>query len=79
VHSKKDEREQQGDKYTNLFVRNLPADYTEQQLIDLFSPYGAINSTTIQPKGGAGFVSYKDHESAKNAIEQTNMKLKINN
>lgn len=29
VHSKKDEREAQGDKYTNLFVRNLPPDYSQ--------------------------------------------------
>jgi len=78
VHSKKDEREQQGDKFTNLFIRNLPADYTEDQLVELFQPFGAINSATIQPKGGAGFVSYKDHESAAKAIEETNMKLKIN-
>lgn len=29
VHSKKDEREAQSEKFTNLFVRNLPADYTK--------------------------------------------------
>lgn len=75
---KKDEREQQGEKFTNLFIRNLPADYTEEQLIELFQPFGAINSATIQPKGGSGFVSYKDHESAAKAIEETNLKLKIN-
>lgn len=30
VHSKKDEREAQSEKFTNLFVRNLPASYTEE-------------------------------------------------
>lgn len=29
IHSKKDERETQSEKFTNLFVRNLPANYTE--------------------------------------------------
>ena len=36
VHSKKDEREAQSEKYTNLFVRNLPQNYTEDQLHQLF-------------------------------------------
>ena len=32
IHSKKDEREAQSEKFTNLFVRNLPTNYTESQL-----------------------------------------------
>lgn len=32
IHSKKDEREAQSEKFTNLFVRNLPTNYTEDQL-----------------------------------------------
>lgn len=29
LHSKKDERDPQGEKYSNLFVRNLPPTYSE--------------------------------------------------
>jgi polyadenylate-binding protein len=47
VHSKKDEREAQSEKYTNLFVRNLPQSYNESQLKNLFSEYGEINSITM--------------------------------
>lgn len=79
VHSKKDEREAQSEKYTNLFVRNLPGDYTEENLQALFIDYGEINSVTMdQSKTGQGYVGFKDHESAKKALEDTNMKTQIN-
>jgi len=30
IHTKKDEREEQGDKFTNLYVQNLPTEgFTE--------------------------------------------------
>lgn len=79
IHSKKDERETQSEKFTNLFVRNLPSNYTEDQLQKLFSEFGQINSVTMdQTKIGQGYVSFKDHESAKKALEATNMKTQIN-
>ena len=78
VHSKKDEREAQSEKYTNLFVRNLPQSYNESQLKDLFKEYGDINSVTMDSsKKGQGYVGFKDHESAKKALEATNMKTQI--
>lgn len=78
VHSKKDDREAQSEKYTNLFVRNLPHDYNEAQLKNLFKDYGDINSISMdQSKKGQGFVGFKDHESAKKALEATNMKTQI--
>jgi len=78
VHSKKDEREAQSEKFTNLFVRNLPSNYTEEQLRALYQEYGEINSVTMdQSKAGQGFVSFKDHDSAKRALEATNMKIQF--
>ena len=78
VHSKKDEREAQSEKYTNLFVRNLPQNYTEDQLHQLFQEFGEINSVTMdRSKTGQGYVGFKDHESAKKALEVTNMKTQI--
>lgn len=78
VHSKKDEREAQSEKFTNLFVRNLPHNYDEAQLKNLFKDYGDINSVSMdQTKKGQGFVGFKDHESAKKALEATNMKTQI--
>lgn len=47
IHSKKDEREAQSEKFTNLYVRNLPTNYTEDQLQKLFQEFGQINSVTM--------------------------------
>lgn len=75
IHSKKDEREAQSEKFTNLFVRNLPSNYTEDQLQNIFQEYGEINSVTMdQSKSGQGYVSFKDHEAARRALDATNMR-----
>lgn len=78
VHSKKDERVAIEEKFTNLFVRNLPQTFTEPQLRGIFQEHGEINSVTMdQSKPGQGYVGFKDHEAAKSALEATNMKLNL--
>jgi len=43
IHTKKTDREDQGDKFTNLYVQNLPTEgFSLQQLEDLFKPFGEI-------------------------------------
>jgi len=77
-HVKKDEREDVGENYTNLFVQNLPGDFSDAQLHDLFKQFGNIVSASVNlKKNGTGFVSYKDHEDAKKALETASMKLKV--
>ena len=34
-------------KFCNLYVKNLPADFTDQKLIDLFGKYGPIRSAKV--------------------------------
>lgn len=77
VHSKRDERETQAERYTNLFLQNLPTDYNAQSLRDLFSQYGEIASVEMGSKPGHGFISFKNHEHAIAAREAVNMKLKL--
>lgn len=77
VHSKRDERETQAERYTNLFLQNLPANYNAQSLRDLFSQYGEIASVEMGSKPGHGFISFKNHEHAQAAREAVNMKLKL--
>lgn len=78
VHSKRDEREgTQTERYTNLFLQNLPKDYSVEQLRGLFNSYGEIASVQLGSKAGHAYVSFKEHNDAKKALEAVNMKLKL--
>lgn len=62
----------------NVYVASLPLDFTDQQLFELFAPYGSINSARImRAKGtrqskGYGFVLYKEARGAEMAIAALN-------
>ncbi|XP_033120506.1 embryonic polyadenylate-binding protein-like isoform X2 [Anneissia japonica] len=67
-----------GDKmksYTNVFIRNLSEDVSDDQLMKMFSKYGKIVSAKVMRDDGAksrgfGFVSFEDHEAASQATQQ---------
>lgn len=73
-----------------IYVGNLPFGVDDDKLRELFSSYGEIEEiTVIKDKfsgrsKGFGFVTFKDDESAKKAIEEMNEKeiegreLKVN-
>ena len=65
IHEKKDDRKVDTEKYTNLYVRN----FTQDQLKELFKEFGVIDSVRIGDKPGKGYVSFKEHKSAKTASE----------
>jgi len=44
IHVPQNERVKSNDGFTNLFVRNLPRDFSEEKLTDLFKEFGTINS-----------------------------------
>ena len=78
-HVKKEDRQEQGEKFTNLFVQNLPTNYNDNDLKELFGKFGKIDSASVNiKKNGTGFVSFKSHEHANAALEATNMKTKVN-
>ena len=65
---------------TKLYVENLAADTTENDLMDLFSVYGnvvainiAVDRTTAKPRG-FGFVTMVTPEGAQSAIRALNGK-----
>jgi len=61
------------ENYTNLYIKNLPSDFTEEQLKDLFSQHGTITSTCLQEdKQGRSFafVNFEITEMAKKAVEE---------
>jgi len=61
-----------------LFVRNLPFAMTDQNLGDIFAPYGAIVSANVvidkfsKRSKGFGFVEFENEEDAAKAMEALN-------
>ena len=67
-------------RFTNLYVENFGEDFGEEQLRELFLPFGAINSLVVMKdeagqSKGFGFVSYDSHVSAAQAVEELNGKV----
>ena len=46
----------------NLYIKNIPDDFTEDDLYDLFKPYGHIKSSAMKRSnlGQFGFICYED-------------------
>ncbi|XP_024924392.3 polyadenylate-binding protein 6 isoform X1 [Ziziphus jujuba] len=66
--------------FTNLYVKNLPEDVTEDLLLDMFSRFGKVSSIAImrndQGKSrGFGFVNFHTPEEAMKAVEVLNGSL----
>ncbi|KAI8065739.1 hypothetical protein BC940DRAFT_303469 [Gongronella butleri] len=62
-------------RFTNVYVKNLVTDITEEELRDLFSGFGPILSVLIQRDDqnvsrGFGFVNFERHEDAERAVAQ---------
>ena len=57
-------------RFTNVYIKNFGEDFTDDQLVEVFSKYGKVVSARVMldhntGKGrGFGFVSYEDHEVA---------------
>jgi RNA recognition motif-containing protein len=80
----------QENKNCNLYIKNLPKKFTEQNLKELFEKYGEIKSVKIQrfinvikekdeykeyvESCGVGFVCFTDKDNAKKAMEELNDK-----
>lgn len=64
-----------GVEWNNVFIKNIPKQWNEAELIAAFKGFGDIISAAIQKDGGGaahkgfGFVSFRDHEAASRAVE----------
>ena len=64
-------------KFTNLYVKNIDPDVTEETLTQKFSEFGKITNLIImkdednQPKG-FGFINFETPDEAKQAVEAMN-------
>ncbi|KKY21421.1 putative polyadenylate-binding protein [Phaeomoniella chlamydospora] len=65
--------------FTNVYVKNIQGDVTDDEFRELFEKFGEITSASIArdetgKSRGFGFVNYIDHEHAQKAVEDLNDK-----
>jgi len=78
--SRKERIEQMGDKvkkFTNVYVKNLPDDMSDNQLNEMFSKYGVVTSAKVMQTDdgkvkGFGFVSFETAEAAESCVDEMN-------
>lgn len=61
--------------FTNVYVKNIDGDVSDEEFRDLFAQYGAITSATLArdengTNRGFGFVNFSEHKCAAEAVEQ---------
>ncbi|KAK3134001.1 hypothetical protein QOZ80_6AG0543770 [Eleusine coracana subsp. coracana] len=66
-------------KFTNVYVKNLPAEFTEDDLRQYFAPLGEITSAVVMKDAdgasrGFGFVNFEKPECAAEAVKKLNGK-----
>ncbi|CAF3593445.1 unnamed protein product [Rotaria sordida] len=66
-----------GRRVNSIIIKNLPANYNESQLEELFSKFGRIVSSKVLPSnpnfdGGCGFVNFAESDSCIKAVENMN-------
>ncbi|KAG7662987.1 PAB1 [[Candida] subhashii] len=80
--SKKDREskfEEMKANYTNVYVKNIDVEFSDEDFENLFKPYGGITSIYLEKdqdgkSKGFGFVNFEQHESAVKAVEELNDK-----
>ena len=70
-------------QFNNVFIKNLGENVTDDELRKLFEPFGNISSMVLardandQTKSrGYGFVCFSEPQSAKNAVNELNGKVR---
>mmetsp|Transcript_27936 Transcript_27936/g.87379 ORF Transcript_27936/g.87379 Transcript_27936/m.87379 type:complete len:629 (-) Transcript_27936:396-2282(-) len=65
--------------FTNVFIKNLPVEWEDTELNELFAECGTIKSSVVMKAAdgkskGFAFVNYETHEEAAKAVEELNGK-----
>ncbi|KAJ8496153.1 hypothetical protein ONZ51_g1292 [Trametes cubensis] len=61
-------------QFTNIYVKNVDSEVTQEEFLQLFEPFGKITSAVLQTDDegksrGFGFVNFETHEEAQKAVE----------
>jgi len=67
-------------KFTNVYVKNLGEDITEEKLRDMFTRFGVVQSCVVMKEDqtdttkskGFGFVNFEDADAAQAAVDELN-------
>jgi len=65
--------------FTNIYVKNIPTEVTDEEFRELFEKYGDVTSASLArdeagKSRGFGFVNFVNHEHAATAVEELNGK-----
>ena len=66
--------------FTNIYVKNIPVEVTDEEFRELFEKYGDVTSASLARDGetgksrGFGFVNFINHEHAATAVDELNGK-----
>ncbi|WWD19756.1 polyadenylate-binding protein, cytoplasmic and nuclear [Kwoniella shandongensis] len=71
--------EEQRAQFTNVYIKNVDLEVTEEEFEALVKPFGETISVALSKdesgaSKGFGFVNYEDHEAARKAVEELNDK-----
>ncbi|KAG0055029.1 Protein phosphatase PP2A regulatory subunit B [Gryganskiella cystojenkinii] len=78
-HIARKERQSKGEelkaKFTNVYIKNLDPDFTQEEVESLFTKFGPITSCAISKdesgrSKGFGFINFENHEDAQRAVEE---------
>ncbi|KAJ3326446.1 Protein phosphatase PP2A regulatory subunit B [Blyttiomyces sp. JEL0837] len=66
-------------KYTNIYIKNLDENISDEEFNKMFTEFGGVTSAVIQrdengKSKGFGFVNYSNHEDARRAVEEMHEK-----
>lgn len=64
-------------QFTNIYVKNLDTEVTQEEFTELFERFGKVTSAVVQvdeegKSKGFGFVNYDTHEEAQKAVDSLN-------
>ena len=66
-------------KFTNVFAKNIDESVSDEDFVNMFSPFGKITSASLQKdedgkSRGFGFVNFETHEDAQKAVDEMHNK-----
>lgn len=64
-------------QFTNLYIKNLDTEVTQEEFEELFKKYGNVTSAVVSvdeegKSKGFGFVNYETHDEAQKAVDELN-------